>query len=293
MNNILHADWIGVGVEELRQIPGELQIIGDTSKGIFFRHPSKRVIFLSREKFCGPLSITLSQPNHMILGDDARADMTSDRIRVSQEFDIDFQSARIWNPPGWDASHSERIDPLVIRAIRLMSLTANKTENLLNRLPLLDGDADLSDSSEKPLVERFQPILNDFGKAPIEQQVSQLERVIGYGRGLTPSGDDFLCGIVLGMVRYRLASPAIPGIELLRAHLLPAAYEKTTLVSANIMEFSFRGQTDERIIEGLDEILTRNPSINKLESSLMGWGNTSGLDTLAGLLVLLKAIGNL
>ncbi len=80
MNKIIHADWIGVGVEELRQTPGELQIAGDTSKGIFFRHPSKRVVFLSREKYCGPLTITLSNSSHMVLGDDARADITSDRI---------------------------------------------------------------------------------------------------------------------------------------------------------------------------------------------------------------------
>jgi hypothetical protein len=293
MNKILHANWIGEGVEEIRQIPGELHIIGDTSKGIFFRHSSKRVIFLSREKFCGPLSITLDQPYHMIVGDDARADISSERIKISQEFDIDFQSTRIWKPPAWDKCHDVRIDPLVIRALRLMSLNGNKNESLLNRLPLLEGDLNLSDSSEKSLVDRFQPILKDFGTASVKQQVSQLVRVIGFGRGLTPSGDDFLCGIVLGMVRYGLASPAIPGIDLLRADILPVAYEKTTLVSANILDFAFRGQTDERIIHGLDEILSINPSVSRLESSLMEWGNTSGLDTLAGLLVLLKAIGNL
>ncbi len=212
-------------------------------------------------------------------------------LQISQEFDIDLQSAQIWNPPVWDASSVVDIDPLVIRAIRLMSLTAHKTESLLNCLPILEGDPDLSESSDKPLSDRFSPILKDFGKAAVEQQITRLEKVIGYGRGLTPSGDDFLSGIVLGMVRYGLTSPTVPGIDLLHSHLLPVAFEKTTLVSANILEFAFRGQADERIIHGLDEILTRNTSLSRIESSLLEWGNTSGLDTLAGLLVLLSTIG--
>ncbi len=293
MIKIFQAEWIGEGVEELRENPGELQILGDTSKGIFFRHPSKRVIFLSQDKFRGPLSISLNQANPIMVGDDSRSEITFDRIKISQEIEIDLLPAKIWKPDAWAVRNYIKIDPMVIRAIRLMSLALKKNESLFNRLPLLAGDPDLLDSADKPLEDRFLPILNHFGIAPVEEQLAHLLRVIGYGRGLTPSGDDFLCGIVLGIVRYGIVSSTIPGIDLLLEHLLSAAFEKTTLVSANIMEFAFRGQADERIIVGLDEFLSENPSLNKIESTLLAWGNTSGLDTLAGLFVLLKAVGKI
>ncbi len=293
MIRTLQAEWIGEGVTELQQNPGELQILGDTSKGIFFRHPSKRVIFLSQERFRGPLSIILNQAVPIMVGDNAKSEITSDRIKISREIEVELQTAKIWKPVSWDARDIRNIDPMFIRTIRLMSLSLKKEESLLNRLPLLLGDPDLMDSADRPLIDRFHPIIRDLGFAPVEQQMAQLLRVIGYGRGLTPAGDDFLCGLVLGMVRYGIMSSAIPGIDLLQKHLLPAAFEKTTLVSANILEFAFRGQGDERIIAGLDELLSGNPSLTRIESTLLAWGNTSGLDTLAGVLVLLKAIGKI
>lgn len=293
MIRTLQAEWIGEGVAELQLNPGELRILGDTSKGIFLRHQSNRVIFLSQEPYRGPLSIILKQSNPFQVSDDARSEITSDRITISREIQVDLLSARVWKPVPWDMRVIRSIDPMIIRTIRLMSVSQKKEESLFNRLPLLPGDPDLQNSADKPLIDRFQPILQDLSVAQVDQQVTQLLRAIGFGRGLTPSGDDFLCGIILGMARYGISLTKLPGFSLLKESLLPAAFEKTTLVSANIMEFAFRGQTDERIITGLDEMLSENPSLSRIESTLLTWGNTSGLDTLAGLLVLLKAIGKI
>jgi hypothetical protein len=285
--------WIGEGVQDIRNQPGPLQIFGDTSKGIFFKHPSKRILFVSRETARGPLTIVLAAPGQIYVRDDAQAELTAEGILIDQELEISFEGTRIWQPAQFPQPGVGSVQSMTIRAIRLRSLLEGKQESLLNRLPLFPEDPDLSTTTDTSLYERFQPLMDEFGKAPQEKQIEVFGKVIGFGRGLTPGGDDFLCGMILGMVRYGIHQDTLPDVDELQRVLVKIAYQSTTLISANILDFAFRGQSDERIITGLDEILSPNPKLALIESSLFEWGNTSGLDTLAGLVFLLKTAGKL
>ncbi len=107
-----------------------------------------------------------------------------------------------------------------------------------------------------------------------------LEKLIGLGHGLTPSGDDFLAGVVMGLFKMQKNREA----ELLACNLHRAAHGKTTTVSLAF----YRALTECRVAEphiqflrtlGRAEARERERSLNLVSS----FGCTSGWDTLAGM----------
>jgi len=171
MKEIRQAEWIGEGVQDILNQPGQLQIFGDTSKGIFFKHSSQRILFLSRESARGPLTIVLGQPGHIQIRDNAEAELVSDGILIDKELEISLADARIWKPPSYLQPTSNPVQSMVIRAIRLRSLLESKQESLLNKIPLLQDDPALSISLDESIYNRFQPLVEEFEFAPSARQI--------------------------------------------------------------------------------------------------------------------------
>ena len=112
-----------------------------------------------------------------------------------------------------------------------------------------------------------------------------LTPLLGHGRGLTPSGDDFILGVLLLLSRYTAARPSQDF-----APLIEAAYQKTTTVSANLLEAAARGLADERLIEVLEALMSAPGHGEESITALLGWGSSSGVDALAGMLTALHAV---
>jgi len=95
----------------------------------------------------------------------------------------------------------------------------------------------------------YRPALR---KRQAEAIAEALQPLLGLGSGLTPSGDDLRQRIAAGLeaVGSQLA-PELP-VEALSQAILPNAYCKTTLLSANLIECAARGQADERLLLALD-----------------------------------------
>lgn len=107
-----------------------------------------------------------------------------------------------------------------------------------------------------------------------------LEKLIGLGHGLTPSGDDFLAGVVMGLFKMQKNREA----ELLACNLYRAAHNKTTSISLAF----YRALAECRIAESHDQFLQTfgKAEIKNRERCLTlvsSFGCTSGWDTLAGM----------
>lgn len=114
--------------------------------------------------------------------------------------------------------------------------------------------------------------------------------MLGQGAGLTPSGDDVILGCLLAPSRWgRLISPTLD-IQALSQELIAQAYRQTTLLSANLIECAAAGQADERLLLALDGIITGQPSTEECAVLLLGWGNSSGCDALAGMGLAIKLV---
>lgn len=107
---------------------------------------------------------------------------------------------------------------------------------------------------------------------------------IGRGQGLTPSGDDFISGMILTQNRWN--SIIKTGIDLKKINnaVIKRAKTATSSLSANLIELAAKGQADERIINVLDYLITGNKLSDDLLKDLLSYGNTSGMEILVGII---------
>ena len=131
------------------------------------------------------------------------------------------------------------------------------------------------------LHERVSKVTKKMEKSfAVTGSACGLEQLIGLGYGLTPSGDDFLAGVVMGfhkMQHHRQAT-------LLARHFYSKAQGKTTTISLAF----YRALADGRVAEPYLRFLEMIGQEEKAEREnlfdrVTDFGGTSGWDTLAGI----------
>jgi hypothetical protein len=113
--------------------------------------------------------------------------------------------------------------------------------------------------------------------------------MVGGGQGLTPSGDDVLCGLLLGL---RPVPPAVAGVWAAVAPRLGA----TTSLSASLLAESAEGYAVPAVVRlGVALARARHGSdgadtLRRAVREVAGIGHSSGADLLAGLAGALRAL---
>lgn len=133
-------------------------------------------------------------------------------------------------------------------------------------------------AENQSLGAAFQQLQSDS----IKEVELGLRYIIGRGVGLTPSGDDFLVGLVAINQVFPFFKPTVIAklTELVQRESLTTDIGKAYLMAAVNHRFS-------TTIVSLVQALSQNEpqKINKLLQELIKNGHTSGLDTATGLLV--------
>jgi hypothetical protein len=137
----------------------------------------------------------------------------------------------------------------------------------------------------------------DEDQAQIEHHAHKL---IGLGPGLTPAGDDLLCGLLAGLrilggrrqAGYRPSEEPKPWAarqaDLLGAAVDRIAPERTTALSRTLLFYASRMVAVEPLLDVLCTVGSGG-SIRNLEA-LVGIGHTSGRDMLAGAVLAARAL---
>jgi hypothetical protein len=125
------------------------------------------------------------------------------------------------------------------------------------------------------------------------QMLEATRHLIGLGPGLTPSGDDFLVGCLRGLWLIRSKAPGAGQIlDRLREALLPDLDGRTTCVGAEFIRYALDGAFAEILDRAALALLA--PSHPQVVQStitpLLAQGETSGTDTMLGLLTGLEAL---
>lgn len=105
---------------------------------------------------------------------------------------------------------------------------------------------------------------------------NSLCRLIGLGTGLTPSGDDFLCGLLAGLILTgkETSSFALLLKEEIRTHL-----SNTNDISQAFLRCALDGRFSLPVLR-----LANIPNVASIHSSFQQIGHSSGIDTLCGIL---------
>ncbi|MGE0849855.1 MAG: DUF2877 domain-containing protein [Hyphomicrobiaceae bacterium] len=112
--------------------------------------------------------------------------------------------------------------------------------------------------------------------------------LLGLGPGLTPSGDDLLCGALVALH----AIGEVDAARDLRAAIAPAAPLATTPLSAAFLRAAAEGHSSEALHRAIIALL-EHQSVARYVKVVAGIGHTSGWDALAGAVLVLRTFGSM
>lgn len=128
-------------------------------------------------------------------------------------------------------------------------------------------------------TESIDSLQSSFQSSDRDEVRGALKTWIGAGPGLTPSGDDFLTGIILiNQIRKILGSVFLEVIKEM------ASVEYTTAVSVNQYRCSLQGYFSSSMIAFADAYVDKNSEkLRECVNRLLHYGHTSGRDMVAGM----------
>jgi len=133
-------------------------------------------------------------------------------------------------------------------------------------------------------VEARSLVTDALAQRPVDEAVRTL---VGSGAGLTPSGDDVLCGALLGL---RLAGES-HALERVRAAVLPRLGATTTLSAALLREAGEGYAVPDLVRLGAALAAGDSDGAARATRAVLAVGHSSGRDLLAGLWGALEATG--
>lgn len=107
---------------------------------------------------------------------------------------------------------------------------------------------------------------------------TNLYKYIGLGNGLTPAGDDFIIGFILGKYLLKKVTPKFKN----KLRTIVNAKDATNDISRQFLNAAIDGYFNEFIIELVNSIKDSKSILSSL-SKISGIGASSGLDLLSGL----------
>lgn len=206
---------------------------------------------------------------------------------------------------GWDKSpllrYAKTKRENVLRKISIMKeflITNNETEGILPILTFLNerfkgfellvSASENLGKKEQFIKERFLSFIEAYLLEEDIEIADKVERVIGFGAGLTPSMDDFICGLMLSRVYLfnYLGKDILDAIKF-NEQMIMNTHGKTTKVSEEMLRFSSKGEVNENIRK-LIISLTSDKPIDEFIYNLKtvgSYGETSGTDIISGIFI--------
>jgi hypothetical protein len=286
----------GLGLKAFQSLKNHhfWEVWGNTSKGVFLKGKLNGLIFLSNEKFRGPLTINF--PATVVDYFDGIEIGSKVNYRTEEVLYFELLNVKLivddqhpWEPGPFTTSQEDlgiwnNLDQLgdwLISATPIGSFAHTSA---------LIGFGIEPDGNEN--IRLFQ-ILREMYKVLSESNSQRFQLVaqnlIGLGAGLTPSGDDFLSGMALGNARFSKTIPILSKYMPWFEALIPTFEEKTTLLSSELYKVSLIGSADERIIGAFDSVMLKKIAKDEVIIPIANWGSSSGFDMMSGLFLLLKA----
>lgn len=156
---------------------------------------------------------------------------------------------------------------------------------LLGRLDQVDAALVAADPLSPRLADRVADLEDAVASGAAAVMAEAGRALIGLGGGLTPSGDDVLCGLLSGgrtLAGALHARQLDLALQQLGAELSADAAERTTALSAALLWHAARAELARPARDLLRGLLGRTP-IAPATSALLSVGHSSGRDLAIGL----------
>ena len=280
--SILRCGWYAV---EIFETASALKVLGSTSRGVFLQAPRGQVMLLSYDPYAGPLTANLDGSNHALRNmSPGEVFQITPQALVHPYVTVLRDAPPPWREPepfGQPLPPHLRYD-LLIQAAEITGREKGSAGFAQLLLPILHRQAppDGSDNIYAQLLVLYANLAGGFWDAAVQTAISFL----GWGHGLTPSGDDFLNGLVLFYSRWPLLSPLPPAdTEKFCSSIFQAAKSRTTSLSISLLELAVLKTGDERLIAAVDGLAAGSTELKDWLPRLLTYGSSSGGDALLGM----------
>lgn len=270
----IQSNYIGNIANHVLKTETGFEINGKSSRGIFLTTSTRWILFLSFEIFRNPLTINLiptAQMPHYAPG--TKIEVSNQRlIFPNNTLEINLENSILWPAPALPT------DKIAISQEKIITSLMKLDEPLLAAI-LSSNKPDRTSSPFDITISKICTALPQKDLAKIIELASSL---LGLGNGLTPEGDDFITGLFFAL--YYNQPKNIPNWKKeFFETISKTAYQKTTQISANLIECAQNGLADERLADAYQAIKYNLGDFNKTIHDLLNWGNTSGRMALIGI----------
>jgi len=216
-------------------------------------------------------------------------------INIAAHPQVDFGDASTWAVSPIPAEAALEIDQIPVRVKGIFSTGFDLSQasgfgRLIPRILSLAA-GQLDDEAEiDPVLALAWPGIYEIAKACLLRDIPGLLReadaLVGLGEGLTPSGDDFLGGLLFCVNIIQRLYPGFTNLDSSeQALFIESAKQRTNLISFTLLKDLTNGQAIEPLHELLHSILSDQPSESiRPASCLTRIGHSTGWDLLTGAL---------
>ena len=215
------------------------------------------------ELFIGSLDISSLIDTETVVKTSFKHISTPEQITINN-ITLNYKNAEIWDDT-----------PILQENIQ----SNRKNELAILKKSLTAGDSFFSLLTEKditPYQIKAQKILKEDIKI-INGKIHGLKKLIGLGQGLTPSGDDFITGMLLG---EKCSENPIP----IDKKNITEYLKKTTYAGRTLLYLALKGSFPAYLLTYLEDVTQAAGKKDIISAALKvsDHGSTSGRDSLAG-----------
>lgn len=291
---VLEASSIGALALEALCEDQQGVVRGGTSHGVFIQTSGRWLIFISFEPYRGPLTITLDQISTALQQASGEGEFRIAGGLLSfpnAGVEVSVKDSRIWEaqPPSASIGTIQNRKCRVENAARRI-MQQRPEVGLSPLLRIFQGHSGFHPQGGmkyRPHWEDISTTQDLLKNRDFPGMAGLLPEFLGSGQGLTPSGDDFVLGLLLSLNRWREPRFSDDDLSSLNRAIVAASYNRTTRISANLIECASLGQADERLIDAVDYLVAGEERNTDVISHLLSWGSSSGVDAFIGMAVAL------
>lgn len=276
---------IGHCALEVLKDTGRARVLSRTSSGIFLATDQDNILFISDTKFRGPLTINLKDtyPERTLTQAGQTVHLLPNKILFPQSgWEIDLPpEAEVWQPK---LKIAEPFVPVNILGRWGLFTQAFETRGAKGKTNTSVQVSNIEDEYLRK-QEKIGVLLRGCKLHELEKA---LQALVGHGEGLTPQGDDFICGFTLAC-HYHPGKPAVnPALDAVLARVIDFSRKATTTLSWNLMRCAAQGSADERLLKSIAWLVNREGSLKKKTEELHTYGSSSGIETLRGFICFIE-----
>ncbi len=257
----------------LKAVKGEAQILGHFRRAIDIAIGQSIIALVTPQVGHGPFNLVVDALPIRSPRQTIKVWWTSHSLHIGNWQFYIAQDLYLWDPsPSW---HTLCLDPHRLHQLRMLAKRA--AQDKVSHSPF----ARLLLGKTLPAVTTMGNALRAGDKAAIARSTAA---IAGMGPGLTPAGDDFLMGMMLGIHAYA-TQHARDAVTPLTDCIYKAAASRTTRLSRAFLRAAAQGYADARWHRLLAALGKRNPpQLEPSAEAVLKFGASSGVDTMAGFL---------